>query len=132
MKKPTKEELDAALNVLTRGSINPLTTENICLIENGYLKLGNEVIDALQLKNLSAECKMIAETRFWKICQETIRFEAFRNMSEASTMEGMYPGKWMLHNLNVENGILSNILKLAESAKLPSVSNPKPESNIKK
>ena len=109
--KPTKEEIEKALNILVRAEIYPLTNQNILLIENGYLKLGNEVMQGQEIATLATECKLIKETRTWSIMQENIRFEAFKFMSEATTTDGMQPGKWMLHNLNAQKGVMDTILE---------------------
>lgn len=110
MPKPTKEEIENALNTLIRAEIYPLTSQNILLLENGYLKLGDEVLMGQEIATLATECKLIGETRIWKIMQENIRFEAFKFMSEANNTEGMMPGKWMLHNLNAQKGVMDSIL----------------------
>jgi hypothetical protein len=111
MPNPTEKEIMEALNTLIRAEIYPLTSENILLLKDNYLLLGNEIMGGAEIGTLATECKLIQETRIWKIMQENIRFEAFKFMSEANNTEGMMPGKWMLHNLNAQKGVMDTILE---------------------
>ena len=120
MKKP-----DAELNKTVIDNLK-LMGEKVVQVQGNQVFIGSELMTAQEIMGIVAECKMLKETKLWGIFQETIRYNAIKRIVEATTVDEVRPGKWMIAVLNDLNLFIHNFTtvgKAIQPLKKPEVSN---------
>lgn len=80
--------------------------------ETGTLFLGKDAMTENEIKNLQEEIKFIEKTKWWSMCQETLRQTAIeKSIYYSTSFDDMRNGKEMLEILNLLakiNGYIRN------------------------
>lgn len=98
-------------NWLLRHLLNAIIVEDVLTVDKGRIFLGDELITDNERHNLREEIKFIEKTRFWQICQETLKATAQEKMFNKSVdFDDMKFGKTMLYNLDIQRKLI-DILK---------------------
>lgn len=99
-------------NWLLKHLLNAVISESVATYtKEGKLCVGGQEITPDEAQNLVAEIQFIEKTRFWEICQNTIKDQAHKSMFEnAKTLDDLFWGKALLYNLDLQNQVL-NIIK---------------------
>jgi len=104
--------LNRIRNWCLKGLLNAVVLEDVATIGNGNkLFIQGQEITPDEAQTLLAEVQFIKETRFWKICQYTLKENAHKRMFRyAKSYEDMWAGKLLLYNLDIQNKLI-NIIK---------------------
>ena len=105
-------------NWLLKSLLNAVTPESVATYtKEGKLCVGGQEITSDEALNLVAEVQFIEKTRFWEICQNTLKDQAQKTIFERSkTIEDIVWGKALLYNLDLQNQVLKIIKSYKKDA----------------
>jgi len=95
------------INYLFRHLLNSVVLDDVIKIDNGVLKIGGNIVNDNEVKQLIAEAKALEGFTLWKILNETVKQDALdRGWKNSVKMEDLNTGKTMYYTLDLQNSII--------------------------
>ena len=98
-------------NYLLKSLLNAVVPEQVVRVskDNKLLVVGQEITPD-EAQSLLAEVQFIEKTRFWEICQNTLKDQAHKQMFDnAKIYDDIIWGKALLYNLDLQLKIMEII-----------------------